>query len=104
MELYKKVEEHKNVLKVVVLGDVNVGKSNIIRRILGEEFQELEATVGVEYKYIDVQNVDPNNPQLSISIQIWDTCILYIIISRSRTLSRNHFYSYQRCRWSSFSL
>ena len=75
MELYKKVEEHKNVLKVVVLGDVNVGKSNIIRRILGEEFQELEATVGVEYTYIDVQNVDPNNPQLSISIQIWDTCI-----------------------------
>lgn len=104
MELYKKVEEHKNVLKVVVLGDVNVGKSNIIRRILGEEFQELEATVGVEYTYIDVQNVDPNNPQLSISIQIWDTCILYIIISWSRTLSRNHFYSYQRCRWSSFSL
>ena len=82
MELYKKVEEHKNVLKVVVLGDVNVGKSNIIRRILGEEFQELEATVGVEYTYIDVQNVDPNNPQLSISIQIWDTCILYIIISQ----------------------
>ena len=104
MELYKKVEEHKNVLKVVVLGDVNVGKSNIIRRILGEEFQELEATVGVEYTYIDVQNVDPNNPQLSISSQIWDTCILYIIISWSRTLSRNHFYSYQRCRWSSFSL
>ena len=104
MELYKKVEEHKNVLKVVVLGDVNVGKSNIIRRILGEEFQELEATVGVEYTYIDVQNVDPNNPQLSISIQVWDTCILYIIISWSRTLSRNHFYSYQRCRWSSFSL
>ena len=104
MELYKKVEEHKNVLKVVVLGDVNVGKSNIIRRILGEEFQELEATVGVEYTYIDVQNVDPNNPQLSISIQICDTCILYIIISWSRTLSRNHFYSYQRCRWSSFSL
>ena len=104
MELYKKVEEHKNVLKVVVLGDVNVGKSNIIRRILGEEFQELEATVGVEYTYIDVQNVDPNNPQLSLSIQIWDTCILYIIISWSRTLSRNHFYSYQRCRWSSFSL
>ena len=86
MELYKKIEEHKNVLKVVVLGDVNVGKSNIIRRILGEEFQELEATVGVEYTYIDVQNVDPNNPQLSISIQIWDTCILYIIISWSRTL------------------
>ena len=104
MELYKKVEEHKNVFKVVVLGDVNVGKSNIILRILGEEFQELEATVGVEYTYIDVQNVDPNNPQLSISIQIWDTCILYIIISWSRTLSRNHFYSYQRCRWSSFSL
>ena len=98
MELYKKVEEHKNVLKVVVLGDVYVGKSNIIRRILGEEFQEPVATVGVEYTYIDVQNVDPNNPQLSISIQIWDTCILYLIISRSRALSRNHLNAHQRCR------
>lgn len=86
MELLKKVEEKKNILKVVILGDVSVGKSNIIRRIMGQEFQDLEATVGVEYTYIDIPNIDPDNPNISLSIQIWDTCILYIIISWSRTL------------------
>ena len=75
MEVIKKVkDEKKNVLKVIVLGDVNVGKSNIIRRILGKEFEDLEATVGVEFAYIDINQVDPSNPDYSICIQIWDTC------------------------------
>lgn len=86
MELLKKVEEKKNILKVVVLGAIGVGKSNIIRRIMGQGFQELEATVGVEYTYIDIPDIDPDNPEISLSIQIWDTCILYIIISWSRAL------------------
>ena len=86
VDVLKKVEEKKNILKVVILGDVSVGKSNIIRRIMGQEFQDLEATVGVEYTYIDIPNIDPDSPNISLSIQIWDTCILYIIISWSRTL------------------
>ena len=74
MELIKKVQENKYVLKMVVLGDVGVGKSNIIRRIMNEDFQELEATVGVEFTYIDVSDVDPKDPSKVLSIQIWDTC------------------------------
>ena len=58
----------------MILGDVNVGKSNIIRRILGHDFQELEATVGVEFGLIDVKDVDPDDPNVILSIQIWDTC------------------------------
>ena len=62
MEMIQKVKENKFILKMVVLGDVGVGKSNIIRRIMNHDFQELEATVGVEFAYIDVDNVDPNDP------------------------------------------
>ena len=74
MEMIQKVKENKFILKMVVLGDVGVGKSNIIRRILNEEFQELEATIVVEFTYIDINDLDPNDPSKIISIQIWDTC------------------------------
>ena len=47
MEMIQKVKENKFILKMVVLGDVGVGKSNIIRRIMKQDFKELEATVGV---------------------------------------------------------
>jgi GTPase SAR1 family protein len=62
------------LIKVVVLGEANVGKSNIIRRILGYDFQELEATIGVEFAFIDVKDVDPTDNDVHLSIQIWDTC------------------------------
>ena len=72
--MFQKVKENKFILKMVVLGDVGVGKSNIIRRIMNQDFQELEATVGVEFTYVDVGDVDPNDPSKVLSIQIWDTC------------------------------
>lgn len=73
MEMYEKVKENKKILKMVVLGDVNVGKSNIIRRIMKQDFTELEATVGVEFAYLDFDKIDPEDPTKKISIQIWDT-------------------------------
>ena len=76
MEFLENVKENKYVFKMVILGDVGVGKSNIIRRIMGQDFQELEATVGVEFTYIDVNEVDPEDPNRKLSIQIWDTCII----------------------------
>ena len=76
MELYDKIKENKYILKMVVLGDVGVGKTNIIRRIIGQKFEELEPTVGVEFTYIDVDEVDPEDPNRKLSIQIWDTCII----------------------------
>ena len=56
------------------MGDINVGKSNIIRRLLGEEFEELEATVGVEFGYLEAKDVDKDDPSVSLSVQLWDTC------------------------------
>jgi len=43
-------ENNKFLIKIVVIGDINVGKTNIIRRLLGEEYKEMEATRGVEQK------------------------------------------------------
>jgi GTPase SAR1 family protein len=89
MELYEKIKEQKHVLKMVVLGDVGVGKTNIIRRIIGENFEELEPTIGVEFAFYDIDNIDPEDPNKKISIQIWDTCIkiyINIKISRSRKI------------------
>ena len=58
------------------MGDVNVGKSNIIRRILGEDYQDLPATIGVEFGYYDVNYIDIDGYSVSLQLQIWDTCIL----------------------------
>ena len=59
-----------------MLGDINVGKSNIIRRILGGDFLELEATIGVEFGLYEAKAIDENDPNMSLFIQIWDTCII----------------------------
>jgi GTPase SAR1 family protein len=56
------------------LGDINVGKSNIVRRLIGSDFQEVEATVGVEFGYIDIKDIDTEDPNIQLSIQLWDTC------------------------------
>jgi len=69
----KKTESKKYMIKVVVLGDINVGKTNIIRRLLGQEFEELEATVGVEFGYLEARDIDKEDKNVSLSIQLWDT-------------------------------
>lgn len=80
MELYDKIKENKYILKMVVLGDVGVGKTNIVRRILNQENYKQEETVGVEFAFLDIIDIDPNNPDIKLTIQIWDTCKLLILI------------------------
>ena len=74
MEILQKVKENKYILKMIVLGDVGVGKTNIIRRILNQEYYKQEETIGVEFAFIDIIKVDPLNPDIKLTIQIWDTC------------------------------
>lgn len=79
MEILEKYQkENKYIFKMVVLGDVGVGKSNIIRRIIDQEFCELEATIGVEFTFVDIDHIDEKDPSIVISIQIWDTCKTFI--------------------------
>ena len=75
MEMSPKFDPKKNkyLVKVVVLGDVFVGKTNIIRRILKQDYKEMEATIGVEFAYITVPNIDKENPDVNLCIEIWDT-------------------------------
>ena len=75
MELSRDFHEDDNNLlsKIVVIGDVNVGKTNVIRRIMGEDFREMEATIGVEFMYINIKDIDKDDPKKTMSIQIWDT-------------------------------
>lgn len=56
------------------MGDVNVGKTNIARRLLGQGFVEQEATVGVEFGFLEKEIED----NVILTIQIWDTCNLII--------------------------
>ena len=75
MEITRDYKQDANNLlsKIVVIGDANVGKTNIIRRIMGEDFREMEATIGVEFMYLNIKNIDKDDPKKSLSIQIWDT-------------------------------
>ena len=61
-------------LLVIVLGDISVGKTNIIKRLTGQEFKEFEATVGVDFSEYIIKNIDENDPDIVLSVQIWDTC------------------------------
>ena len=75
MEITREYKQDDNNLlsKIVVIGDANVGKTNIIRRIMGEDFREMEATIGVEFMYLNIKDIDKDDPSKILSIQIWDT-------------------------------
>ncbi len=69
------------------MGDISVGKTNIIKRLIGEEFKEYEATIGVDFSEYLISNVDKDDPDVILSVQIWDTCKFnYLFISWSRTI------------------
>jgi len=41
---------------------------------MGLEFKEFEATVGVDFSEYIIKNIDEDDPELYLSVQIWDTC------------------------------
>jgi small GTP-binding protein len=62
-------EDYDIIVKVVLIGDSGVGKSNILLRYLRNEFLwDSKATVGVEFgsKKFKIENHN-------IKVQIWDT-------------------------------
>ena len=68
-----KKDDNNLLIKVVIIGDMNVGKTNINLRIIGEDFKEMEATIVAEFIYLKIKNIDKDDPNKALSIQIWDT-------------------------------
>lgn len=65
----KKKEESETQLKIVLVGDSGVGKSNIISQFTKNEFNlESKTTIGVEFATKVVELDDR-----SVKVQIWDT-------------------------------
>ena len=62
-------EEYDMILKILIIGDSGVGKSNLLLRYIKNEFNsDMRSTVGVEFgfKMLKIDNLD-------IKAQIWDT-------------------------------
>jgi len=62
-------DDYDYLFKVVLIGESGVGKSSLLRRFSGRDFeQETKATIGVEFSIHNMQ-IDGKN----IRTQIWDT-------------------------------
>jgi small GTP-binding protein len=62
-------DDYDLIIKIVLIGDSGVGKSNLLTRYLKDEFSiETKSTVGVEF---GTKKLTLNN--LKINTQIWDT-------------------------------
>eukprot|EP00127_Corallochytrium_limacisporum_P007419 Clim_evm22s251 gene=Clim_evmTU22s251 len=70
------------VLKILLIGDSGVGKSSLMMRFLDDKFEELDATIGVDFRF-KVMNVDGKTVQLTI----WDTAGQ----ERFRTLTSSYY-------------
>ena len=62
-------EPIKNVYKVIVIGDTNVGKSSITNHAISGKFEEHEPTVGYENLFFKIKINDT-----PMKLDIWDTC------------------------------
>ena len=69
--------EKKKLYKVnaVFLGESGVGKTSIIRRLLGQEFDEnVQSTIGVSpHLFPNIKFINEEEDNSEIEIQIWDT-------------------------------
>jgi small GTP-binding protein len=72
---------YEQLLKVLILGDTNVGKTNFLLRFTENNFVENHiTTIGFDYKSsvitIPPENSDNNSPETpgrTVKLQIWDT-------------------------------
>ncbi len=70
-----KIIEQKNkdeidmIIKICLIGCSGVGKSSILKKLVGEPFaQQMVPTVGIDFEYCDRQVND-----LKFRYQLWDT-------------------------------
>ena len=65
----EQIQNHDQMLKLIIIGDTGVGKSCLMKRVMDSTFQEEhQVTIGVEFGSYGVR-VDNK----VIKVQIWDT-------------------------------
>ena len=65
----RKDEKYDYMVKLVIIGDSAVGKTNILLRFVSDEYKNSHiTTIGVDYK-VKVLSID----NVNIKMQIWDT-------------------------------
>ena len=63
-----------SLFKIVVIGDTNTGKTNIITRYTSNQFDEVSRpTIGVEFFQKDIEIDTNTNKSEQVRLQIWDT-------------------------------
>lgn len=63
------MKNNRNIIKIIIIGDTNVGKTCLVRQYLQEDFSsETENTIGLEYATRDI-NIDSD----VVNARIWDT-------------------------------
>lgn len=68
-------KEIEGTYKVIMLGDMNVGKTCIINRLKYNTFQNnLKATIGADILDIDMRFQDNNNKLRNMKLIVIDTC------------------------------
>jgi Ras-related protein Rab-8A len=69
MKAIKKKDDSDVIVKIVIIGDSGVGKTNILLRFCDNDFKiSYSGTIGVDFK-IKVINIEG----YKIKLQIWDT-------------------------------
>ena len=62
------MNENNNIVKIMVLGDVGVGKSSIIGRYVGQKFsEEYKSTESLECHHREISHQDTHH-----QLQFWD--------------------------------
>ena len=76
------------VFKILMIGDAGVGKSSILQQFTDGYFSEnLQSTIGVDFKVKVMTVMDPEDKPKRIKVTIWDTAGQ----ERFRTLTSSYY-------------
>lgn len=89
-EMPSREEAYHHTFKIALAGNSGVGKSAMVRRLVGFHFDpESDATIGVEFQVHTLWARDPEGARRRVRLQIWDTAGQEQFFSLTRNYFRN---------------